>query len=391
MKILLLAPHPFYQERGTPIAVRLLLRVLSERGETVDVLTYPEGEDVAIPNVTIHRIPRPPFVRNIPPGPSWKKIACDAVMFFKAWRMARPERYDIVHAVEESVFMAMFLRRFRGIPYVFDMDSSMPQQIVDKFPRLAFLASALRRLESRAIRGAAAVVPMCDALADLAKAHSAERVVVLRDISLLGDAAPAGAAATPAPAARPPGFRFMYIGNLESYQGIDLLLESFALVAKRRPDARLAIAGGARPDIEAYQRKAEALGIGASVEFLGHQPLAAMGALFESADALVSPRVQGKNTPMKIYSYLDSGRPIVATDLPTHTQVLSPATAMLAAPNPDAFAAAMLRLAEDAALRASLASAAKALAQREYSFAVYRRTLNTLYDDLASALIRRTC
>ncbi len=36
MKILLLAPHPFYQERGTPIAVRLLAETLAEDGHTID-------------------------------------------------------------------------------------------------------------------------------------------------------------------------------------------------------------------------------------------------------------------------------------------------------------------------------------------------------------------
>ena len=44
---------------------------------------------------------------------------------------------------------------------------------------------------------------------------------------------------------------------------------------------------------------------------------------------LVSPRIRGTNTPLKIYSYLRSGKPIVATDLLTHTQVLSPEVARL--------------------------------------------------------------
>ena len=62
MRILLLAPHPFYQERGTPIAVGLLAAALADRGETVDILTYHEGEDRAYgDNVTIHRIAPPPW------------------------------------------------------------------------------------------------------------------------------------------------------------------------------------------------------------------------------------------------------------------------------------------------------------------------------------------
>ena len=77
MKILLLAPHPFYQERGTPIAVNLLLKALSERGDKIDVLTYHIGADTVHANVAIHRIARIPFVKSVRPGFSFKKIVCD--------------------------------------------------------------------------------------------------------------------------------------------------------------------------------------------------------------------------------------------------------------------------------------------------------------------------
>jgi len=53
MRILLLAPHPFYQERGTPIAVNQILRVLATRGDAVDVLTFHEGQDLHYKNVSV--------------------------------------------------------------------------------------------------------------------------------------------------------------------------------------------------------------------------------------------------------------------------------------------------------------------------------------------------
>lgn len=65
MKILLLTPPPFYQDRGTPIAVDLVLKVLSERGDSIDVLTFHEIRDAAYPQVSIYRIPAWPFFRNI--------------------------------------------------------------------------------------------------------------------------------------------------------------------------------------------------------------------------------------------------------------------------------------------------------------------------------------
>ena len=68
MRILLLAPQPFFQARGTPIAVRLVLEFLTARGHQVDVLTYHEGSDVEIPNCRIARIPRHPWGTEYPAG-----------------------------------------------------------------------------------------------------------------------------------------------------------------------------------------------------------------------------------------------------------------------------------------------------------------------------------
>ena len=89
MKILVLAPHPFFQARGTPIAVRTVLEFLSDRGHTVDVLTYAEGADVEIPNCRVHRIRRVPGLRGIRAGFSFKKVACDLLMVAACVRLMR--------------------------------------------------------------------------------------------------------------------------------------------------------------------------------------------------------------------------------------------------------------------------------------------------------------
>ena len=385
MNILLLAPHPFYQDRGTPIAVDLLLRALSARGDCVDLLTYHEGEDRQYPGVTIHRIAAPFGIRNLRPGLSAKKIVCDLYLARSALALARRRRYDIVHAVEEAVFIAMFLRRRFGLAYVFDMDSSMPLQIADKHSSLKFLLPWMRRCEAAAVRGAAAVAAVCDSLADIARSCGAVRTVVLRDISLL-DPSGSGPARNLKSELGIGGTCFLYLGNLESYQGIDLLMESFARLRRDDSAAALVIGGGNREDIEKYRRKAAELGAGPAVHFIGPQPLCQMGSLFRGADVLVSPRTQGGNTPMKIYSYLDSGRPVLATRLPTHTQALDDTVAMLASPDAAAFAAAMERLVSDSALRAQLAEAARARALARHSFGAFRAVVLRLYGDLQAEL-----
>jgi glycosyltransferase involved in cell wall biosynthesis len=382
VKILLLAPHPFYQERGTPIAVNLLLRVLSAAGHRIDVLTYHEGADVTHPNVVIHRIPKLPFVRNVPPGPSIRKIICDKVMVLKALAMARRGRYDVVHAVEESVFMAVLIRALYRTPYLYDMDSSLGRQIAEKFPWLKWLLPPMRWVEGLATRCAAAVVPMCDALADIARRQGARQVFVLRDVSLLGaaDADDVQRLRQELPA---DGVRFMYVGNLETYQGIDLLLESFRLALAQGTAATLIIAGGSERDVRRYQEQVRKMNLAGAVRLLGPQPVSRMAALFAVADVLVSPRIKGNNTPMKIYSYLASGKTILATALPTHTQVLTPDVAMLAPPRAPEFAAAMAGLANDEALRLRLGAHARAVAARDYSQETFEMKVREIYGWLA--------
>jgi glycosyltransferase involved in cell wall biosynthesis len=192
------------------------------------VLTYHEGDNREYAgHVDIHRIRKPPLAGGVRPGFSLKKVLCDLVMRPRALRMAREGEYDVVHAVEEAVFMAMRIRRSAGIPYVFDMDSSMPQQMAGKLPLLAPLLPVMTSFERRAIRHALAVVPMCDALADHARKLGASKTVVLRDISLL-TASPSVPHEDLRKALGIQGVCFLYLGNLETYQGIDLLLESFA-------------------------------------------------------------------------------------------------------------------------------------------------------------------
>ncbi len=379
MKILLLAPHPLYQERGTPIAVYMLAKTLAQQGHKIDILAYHEGSCVPQDtNASVYRISAPPFIHGIKPGFSIKKIICDCFMLPKAFKMAKTGNYDIVHAVEESVFMAMMIHKRLKIPYVYDMDSSMPHQIAENSKLLAPLLPVMKFFEKKAVRQAIAVVPVCDALADLAGKYGAAKIAVLRDISLINNSS--------APVKNNlrqelgiKGFCFLYLGNLEPYQGIDLLLKSFKILLKENQTAELVIAGGAQSDIEKYQKISRDLEIHDHTRFIGPRPVTEMPSLFEMADALVSPRTKGGNTPMKIYSYLDSGKPIIATNLATHTQVLDNNTAVLTPPCPQDFAQGMARLINDSALRLSLAQNAKKTALEKYSSETYAKTLSNLY------------
>jgi glycosyltransferase involved in cell wall biosynthesis len=180
----------------------------------------------------------------------------------------------------------------------------------------------------------------------------------------------------------------MYVGNLEPYQGIDLLLQSFVHVAARTEGSNLVIVGGAPPEIAAYQEVCRRLGIAARVQFRGPRPIAELAAHLADADVVVSPRVRGNNTPMKLYSYLHSGRAVVATDLPTHRQVIDERVAMLAPPEPGAFGNALLQVILDEDLRVRLGAAGRRLVEERFTYRAFRQRLDGLLDWLESQALR---
>jgi glycosyltransferase involved in cell wall biosynthesis len=382
VRILLLAPQPFFQARGTPIAVRLVLEFLSSRGHQVDVLTYHEGSDVDIPNCRIVRIPRIPGVRDIRPGFSMQKVLCDGVMLFSCARMMRRTRYDLVHAVEESAFIAAALQPLTGVPYVYDMDSSLAEQLIDGFPVLKLVEPFLRHCEAVAVRRSAGVLTVCAALQDIARRHAPDTPVGrVEDTTLLAPRNGANGAKHLPPETEGAPVA-MYVGNLEHYQGIDLLLEGFRHTLEQMKQARLVIVGGRKDDIDHYGQRASALGIRQAVHFLGPKPVSELADLLREADVLVSPRLKGTNTPMKIYSYLDSGTAVLATRLRTHTQVLDERTAYLVDPDPLALGTGLATLLKDDSLREGLAARAKDHVRREFTPEAAARKLEAFYSTI---------
>jgi len=384
VNILLLAPHPFYQERGSPVAVRMLLQVLSDRGDDVHALVFHEGDDIQLPGMALHRAPAPSFVSQVPPGFSWKKIICDISMLISTVRLCRRERFDIVYAVEESVFIALILKWFARIPYVYDMDSRLSEQLSEKSRVFALLKPLLRMFERVAIRNALSVVSVCDGLVDESELQHGQKLFLLRDVSLLSnnnhEARHTGRIEVRTDADLETACIFMYVGNLLPYQGIDLMLESFSLAAAQREDIRLVIIGGSEDDVHKYETRAGQLGIAAKTRFLGPRPISDLHQYLGEADILVSPRTKGTNTPMKLFSYLHSGTPCLLTDLRTHNQVASADIALLAGPTPDDFSHGMLTLADDKDYRRALGAAARQYIENNHSLTSFTATANEIFD-----------
>ena len=376
MRILMIAPEPFFEPRGTPFSEYHRIRALSDLGHEVDLVTYPFGQDVAIPGLRVFRSLRPPFVRRVKIGPSFAKLPLDALLSLTALRRAVTGRYDAIHSHEEGGIIGIVLSRLLRVPHLYDMHSSLPQQLTNfAFSGSRLIHSVFLALERLMIRRSHAVIVICPALEETVRQiDPAARVILIEN-------APGSAEehATPEQALRlretfglsPATPLVLYTGTFEAYQGLDLLFAAMAALTHRRPDARLLLAGGKPDQVRRAQEQAQAAGIAKVTIFAGEQPASDIPAYLGAADVLVSPRSRGTNTPLKIYQYLRSGRPIVATRLLTHTQVLSDDTAILTAASPDEFAAGILLALNDPGNAAAIGRRARELAETKYSYQAY--------------------
>jgi glycosyltransferase involved in cell wall biosynthesis len=352
MRLLWIAPQAFYSARGTPMNVRRLAEVIAPAGHSIDLVTYGFGDDVPLPpNVRVIRAGRLPFVTHVPIGPSLVKILLDVRVFLRAARLLRSQQphYDAIHGFEEGAWIAAALSHLFALPFVYDMDSDIEAQL-DESRLLRLLVPLARRIDRAAVRDAIAVLTVCGTLSErvgrLAPGKPVFQIEDAPNVTAFGDRQTARREI----ARRwqlPGGPLIVYTGNLEPYQGVDLLVRAAAVVLAERSDAVVLIVGGNGAQVRRLRELAREVGVAERVVLLGERPETEMPMFLASADVLVSPRSLGTNTPLKLYAYLMSGRPVVATNRPVHTQVLTAAEAVLASATPEGLAEAILGVLRD--------------------------------------------
>ena len=165
MRILMIAPEPFFEPRGTPFSEYHRIRALLELGHTVDLVTYPFGQAVDLPGLRVFRCLRPPFLRRVRIGPSLSKVPLDLALTLTAVRRVIAERYDVVHSHEEGAAIGIVLSAMVGIPHVYDMHSSLPQQLSNfAYSRSRVLRWMFDCFERAAVRHSKVVIVICPEL-----------------------------------------------------------------------------------------------------------------------------------------------------------------------------------------------------------------------------------
>jgi glycosyltransferase involved in cell wall biosynthesis len=363
LRIAMIAACPFPWPRGTPIRIHRIAEAVARRGHAVHVVTYHLGQELADPPFVVHRIRDVPFYRRTSPGPTLRKLFLLDPMLVRLLRRLHHEiRFDLVHAHHyEGLLVAS--HAVREIPIVYDAHTLLGSELPTY--RLA--------LPRRCVR---AVAPWLDRYLP----RRADRIIAVSEtirqtLTILGASAPDRVHVIPNgvewerfPMERgitPDGPTVIFAGNLAPYQGVNLMLQAFALLHDRRADVRLVIVTDS--PFTPYEVLARQLGVRAAVD-LRRATFPEQPAILAGAAVAINPRVRCDGIPQKLLNYMAAGLPVATFD--SSAGPLRHEVTGLRVPDGDtvAMADALERLLTDRVLAQKLGDAARDQARREFSW-----------------------
>ncbi len=397
MRILMISPQPFFESRGAPFCVYQHIKALLNLGYKVDLVTYHLGQQIEHPGLKIYRAPKVPFIHTVKPGPSLAKFPLDLFVFLTAiWRLCL-RKYTYIHTHEEAGFMGVLLASVFRCKHLYYMHSDLSQVVSSsEFTKNWLVMRCVAFVQKFMVSKADAVIVFYPEIENTVKRIAPKKPVYLILPPAVDEGLPP---ADPVDVANlrdqlklHDGQVLLYTGTLESYQGIDILLQSVPKVLAEFPQAHYIIAGGRPEQIEKLQSLAVELKITGAVQFVGQKPLEEMPAYVSMADILLSPRSKGTHTPLKLYTYLRSGKPILATNILAHTQILTSDVSLLVPATPQGLAQGTLELLRDPYLAQTLGTHAQKVAEQNYSWESFlekNRQVYTAFMGVPSSAVKQ--
>ncbi len=385
----MISPQPFFEARGTPISVYQRLEALSTLGHQIDLVTYHVGKDVEFPNVKIHRVRKVKAIQHVRIGPSRAKILLDVLVFFTAIQLLLRKRYDVIHSHEEACFFSMFLAWIFRTRHLYDMHSVLSRQLGNfNFGNKRIFVKLFGALETMVLKTCDAVITVGSDLEKYVKSVKPDiRVIMIENIALQAyqtSVQPDDVEQLQKKLGLDGRLPIVYTGTYERYQGLPMALECVEIVARQYPSVIFIFVGAVNQQASEWAEIAEDMNLQEHVRFLDVVSPAECMVYLAYASVLISSRLDGTSTPLKIYSYLHANKPIVATNITAHTQVLSPETAVLVEPNKDAFAEGILRVLRDPELAERISKNAHEFAKQKFSHQEYISKVNQIYQSFTS-------
>lgn len=351
-------------QRGDAIHVREITRALAARGHRVRLITATPSARVPLLGPGVDHATRPD--------------AGDWTIVRACRRSAMEARSEVIYERRLSPKISYALSRLVGLPFIVELNGVEEEAAMQGRADTSPLRRWKARVRRRMLRRANAIVAVTPQLAD----HTARRLNI----------DPARIATVPngvdtdrfrpldaSSARKALGMEdrpwIGFVGNLVSWQGVEFAIRAMPHVLRLHGDARLAIVGDGMSR-KALESEASKLGVRSQVSFLGSVPYERVPLHIAAFAVGVAPFVRRRNeaaglSPLKIYEYMASGRPVVASDLPGVRQALASSGGGVVVPpeDPSALAENVSRLLSDPSLRDAMGRRAREYALAECTWA----------------------
>jgi glycosyltransferase involved in cell wall biosynthesis len=388
LKVLMIAPTPYFADRGCHVRIYEEARALIRLGHDVRIVTYHPGRDM--PGIPTYRIRKIPWYGKLSAGPSWHKPYLDILLCLKARAVAEIFRPHMLHAhLHEGAFVGVFLKRILKTPLLFDCQGSLTTEIVDH----GFVTPGspvyrvFRSLEKFINRNADFIVTSSGVGAkELVENWGirSERVRRLIDgvdcEEFRKYPTEEARRSLHLPMDKPVA---VFLGVLNRYQGMDILLEVIRIIREKGLSLHFLVMGF--PE-EKYRRLAEEAGIADQITFTGRIDYSKAPYCLSAGDIALSPKISLSEANGKLFNYMACALPTVVFDTPINREILGDAGVYAKYADAADFAAGIETLVRDEKKRLELGRMSRERAEKEHSWEARGRELECIYRELTNGI-----
>ncbi len=355
----MIAPTPFFADRGCHVRILEETQALQKRGHQVLICTYHHGRDV--PGIETRRILQIPWYQKLEAGPSWHKLYLDLFLLLKSFFTALKFKPDIIHAhLHEGAVIGKTLSFIFQKPLVFDYQGSLTAESADHgfIKEGSSLYKFFNWLEGVINLWADVIVTSAP------QNFPAKKIIILYDGIDTETFRP-----------KPSTVRdkkiVVYLGLLGHHQGTDLLLKAIPGVLQSVPDAHFLIGG--YPEMETQQPK---------VTFCGRIDYNKAPDFLNRGTIAVAPKISQTEANQKILTYMACGLPVVAFDTSTNREMLGDLGIYAKLGDVDSLANGLVRLLSNGQLARDLGQQLREKAVKEFSWDWAGEKLEGIYEGL---------
>lgn len=387
LRILAIAPTPFFVDRGGHVQIYEQIRSLQNLGNAVELCTYHIGRDM--PGIKTYRIPKVGWYTKTDAGPSYGKLYLMVLLFFLSWRRVSRFQPDIIHGHGwDGCWIAWVVSKLTGTPFVFDMQGSFTGEIVAHgYAKTNSLFFKFLKLLERGTLHLGTVVTqseqmVSDAIRDFGVRP--DRIFHTYDGVDTDEFRPGINAADLRDRLKLPVEKkvVVFIGLLKAYQGVDSLLEAIKILVYdlKYTDGHFLIMGF--PDEDVYAARAADMGIAEYTTFTGKIDYKEAPRYLALGDVAVAPKLSPTEGDGKIYNYLANGLPIVAYDRPASKEILGDLAFYAELGNSTSLAKALYEALTNDDRAAELGQKGRDMVVEKYSWLAVARRLMHAYNEV---------